>query len=216
MIQCLDCDSVVEKLISDRVDYQRERAIAKELADSGLHFTLLAESRSWNSIRSEIKNRTTPEDFSAFDYLKQKHIQGLYLTGATGTYKTSAAAAMLTEEIRNGGSGKYVSVQSLFTELFGVYAANSTGSRADIIARYADAPNLILDDLGKEKPTEHSGAVLLELLDIRYRKRSGWMIITSNFPLYEIMMRIQRMTDEALAESIVRRIAEMCVVVEMK
>ena len=143
-----------------------------------------------------------------------KTTRGVYLWGEAGSFKTSVAAAFLAREIIDGATGRYVFVPDLFTDLYAIYAAGDSRSRADIVDSLIEVPCLVLDDLGKEKASDHASSVLFEIIDGRYRHQTQgrWTIVTSN---RSPELLCARFTDDT-GEPIARRLSEMCVSVPMK
>lgn len=141
-------------------------------------------------------------------------VGGLYLYGEAGTYKTSVAAAFLAEQVRAGGGGRFVSVPDLFTDLYAIYASDDRRSRADMVDELVTTPRLVLDDLGKEKASDHAAGVVFEILDGRYRNQGPgrWMIVTSNLPIHTLAARFADDTGDPIA----RRLAELTVAVPME
>lgn len=142
-------------------------------------------------------------------------ITGLFLFGPAGTYKTSIAAAFLAEQIAGTreATGRYVSSNDLLADVQASYSREGDETRADIVSRYVRTPRLVLDDLGKEKASEHAANVIFQILDGRYRmqKPGRWTIITSNYTLQQLADRFA-----AAGAAIERRIAELTAAVEMK
>lgn len=203
---CTECDAAVAEELKAREARDRAESLSRRMNESGLPREYRNGSRTVHSIPM-----SGADALSACQMLGQG-VRGLYLYGTAGSYKTTAAAAWLATEIKGGGSGRYVFVPDLLTDLYAVYAGNG-GSRADIVDRLALARHLVLDDLGKEKASEHAAGVIFEILDGRYRnyRQGDWMIVTSNYPLNELCDRFP----VEIGEPIRRRLAEMTVAVPM-
>jgi DNA replication protein DnaC len=76
-------------------------------------------------------------------------------------------------------------------------------------AASASAPyHLFWDDIDKLKPTDFKTEVLFELVDALYRQKHG-LTITANFSLHDLVER------ERLHPAIVRRLDDMCRVIEL-
>lgn len=145
----------------------------------------------------------------------------VYLCGAAGSFKTTLAAGFLARDLAQGRAGKYLFYLNLLTELYAIYGGDSAGTRQEIVGRYATTPRLVIDDLGKERATEHACLALFEILDYRYqvdasaRPGSRWMVITSNLSLADLGAKISAGTDDSIAEPIVRRISELAIEIPM-
>jgi DNA replication protein DnaC len=142
----------------------------------------------------------------------------VYLHGTAGVGKTSVACVLLAEMIRAGSSGLYVVVPDLMSDLRMLYARSKPGdglSSSSLIDPMIEAPLLVLDDIGKEKPSEHAATVLFELLDGRYRRRARgrWTCIASNYPPHVIG---ERFNATEVADPIVRRMTDGATVIEVR
>lgn len=146
--------------------------------------------------------------------LGSSSVPGLYIYGPAGTYKTSVAAAHLAREITGGGTGIYVYLPDLMDQILASYTEDSDETAMAIIARLVNTPRLVLDDFGKEKRSEHSARRVLQILDGRYRRRSGdgWLVVTSNDSISAICDSYH----ENFAGPIMRRLTEMTVNVPME
>lgn len=206
---CADCDNhVADQLAQIAVRRKRER-ITRLLSQSGLPLVYRLGERPWNAL-----SRALGEKARVVDHLASG--KGLYLYGPAGAYKTSLAAAQLTEAILGGVEGRYVYLPDLFTELSAIYSADDSRSRADVIERYATTPCLVLDDFDKIKPSRHSAEVLLAILDYRYRERKSWLIVTANRSADDLLAEVTQGAGESYSEPIMRRISELCVVIPME
>lgn len=204
------CRECYGRKINEIEQRDRREKIEKLFSRSGLPHDYRKGIRTWTQVAAEIG----PDNACAVEILKQG--KGLYIWGGAGPFKTSLAASYLAEMIRSGRSGRYVFVPDLFTELYEIYAAQDHRSRADVVERYALTDCLVLDDLGKERPSEHAASVLMQIFDIRYRENRRWMIVTSNWSLDGLGARLDAGAGTEFAAPIVRRISEMTVSVPME
>jgi len=127
--------------------------------------------------------------------------RSLYLYGPYGSGKTRFACALAKSLIDKGVFVRFVNSGHLMAEIKGIYDGRPT----DALDKAYACRVLVLDDLGKEQPTEHSIAMLYELIDSRYMAGKP-IIVTSNFARDELLARLGR--DIATAESIVSRLCE--------
>lgn len=210
MALCIDCDAEVAREVSARMVRNADDATDARLRKSGLPRDYVTGDRKLGDLPM-----TTAAALTACQMLGDG-LRGLFLFGDAGAYKTSVAAAYLAAQIRGGMTGRYVSMQDLLTDLYAIYAHSESTSRGDLVDALVVTPALVLDDMGKEKLSEHSAGVLFEILDGRYRMKSGWMIATSNFSMDEMCDRITANVGEAIGEPIRRRLAEMTVAIKME
>ena len=211
---CESCDGIVEREQQERAERDRLAAIDSELSRSGLPLAYRDGSRSRRDVR-----KGGARSLALADLLIAGQLRGLYIHGPAGPDKTTLAASLLAELIRAGLSGRFVSVADMITDIDATRAEGALITRADIVKPLIDTQAVVIDDLGKERATDYTAGVLLQILDGRYTKLSDKakqqraLIITSNYPLDGIIDRIR---DETLAEPIRRRIAELTVSLEMK
>jgi DNA replication protein DnaC len=200
---------MVSEALAALVIRDAEEAIAKNLRRSGLPHSYRSGERALGHLPM-----SAGDAISACQMLGTE-IRGAFLSGPAGAFKTSVAASFLASQIRAGGVGRYIAVPDLLTDLYAIYASDDSRSRADIVDALVTTPMLVLDDLGKEKATEHATGVIFEVLDGRYRdaRKGRWTIITSQYVPDTLC---KRFPEQETADAIARRIAEMTVVVKMR
>lgn len=208
MALCIECDRGVDEELARRAARDEHEATERRLRLSGLPLAYRDGSRLLGDLP------LSTADVMSLCQMLGNGLRGLYLHGPAGAYKTSVAAAFLASQIRGGARGLYISVQDLMSDLHASY--NGSGeTRAAIVERLVDAPCLVLDDLGKEKPSEHAAGALFEILDGRYRAATNWLIVTSNYALPELAERLAAGAGEVLADPIRRRLSELTMAVQM-
>jgi DNA replication protein DnaC len=208
-VQCHECDNLVAEEIA-----RRAARDAIERIDLAMRRSKLPTDYASGARRTGDLPGGTHHVLSMCQTLGNG-IRGLYLWGPAGCYKTSLAASFMASQIRGGAVGKYIAMHDLLADIHKSYRSNDTESKADLVAAAVAAPCLVIDDLGKEKASEHAAMVLFEILDGRYRNagKGQWMIVTSNYSLDALC---NRFTVPELADPIRRRLSEMTVAVEMK
>lgn len=128
--------------------------------------------------------------------------RSLYIHGPYGVGKTRFACTLAKQLVNMGVSVRFENSRHFMTELQGMFG----GSRTDALERAYACRVLVLDDLGKEQPTEFAISMLYELVDQRYMADKP-IVVTSNFSRGELMTRLAA-KDAATAESIVSRLCE--------
>lgn len=106
--------------------------------------------------------------------------QNVILTGPTGCGKTYLACALANKACRDGHSVVYRRLPRLAQDLA---VARGDGSYARLLARWAKADVLVLDDWGLAPIGESERRDLLEILDDRHGLRST--IVVSQLPVKE-------------------------------
>ena len=114
-----------------------------------------------------------------------KTIDNLYFFGPAGTGKTHLAIATA----RTAPVRYFLTIKPM--ELARrVRAEESASGEGRVIRRYAEAPVLVIDDLGIEKMTEFMASVLYEVIDWRYMNQPSGLIVTSNIGLDGLAARV--------------------------
>lgn len=212
-IQCAQCDEKVAAYWAARTAREADESALESLRRSGLPIDYRTGSRTLASLPSKVMTNALS---TACSHLGTDLTRGLFLHGSAGSFKTSVAASCLAARIASTGRrGVYSFVPDLMADIHMSYRDEGGGeSRSAIVDRLVSAPFLVLDDLGKEKASEHGAGVIFEIIDGRYRNWSAgrWLIVTSNFDLDALCDRFP----EHIGDPIRRRIAEMAVQIEMK
>lgn len=134
---------------------------------------------------------------------------GLFITGSVGTGKTHLVAAIANQLMMQGQPVICMTMIDLLDRIKRTYDKGTT-SEGDVLKLYETVPLLIIDDMGKEPPTEWGVSKIYTIINNRYE---GYMptIVTTN---YDDKALIKRLTpergDDITAEAIIDRLREMC------
>ena len=150
---------------------------------------------------------------------------GLLLTGNIGVGKTHLAVGILQSLIvEKGVRGLFCDYRELLKEIQHSYNPQVFTTELDILRPVFDAEVLVLDELGASKPTEWVWDTVAHILNTRYNDMRT-TIITTNYPdhaagdgpmtVTQRAMRQESLGDR-IGERMRSRLAEMCVVVEMR
>lgn len=143
-------------------------------------------------------------DESKLDALRDGY--GLYISGSQGAGKTWLASRIAKGWIMNGlGRVRFISSVRLLSEIGDTYSGG--GSESRVIDRYAGCPLLIVDDLGKEVPSQWALSKLFLLFDTRYSEQSP-TIVTTQFGTNALVKRMSKSGDAETALAIVSRFRE--------
>ena len=143
-----------------------------------------------------------------------KNGDSLFLTGAAGSGKTHLAVALANiwladslklygkefELLPSKGYPFFLPAIELFLKIKAVWDADDHGiSEKSILDQYSSCPLLILDDLGAEKISDWSRAVVFAMLDRRHRNYKK-TIITSNLTIKQLAERFDARIASRIAE----------------
>jgi DNA replication protein DnaC len=139
---------------------------------------------------------------------------GLLITGSTGTGKTHIAAAIANYLLDRGTAVICMTERNILAKIRRTYSQHDDDECA-VREVYERVPLLIIDDLGKEKPTEWTLATLYAIVDGRY-ERATPIIVTTNYDAKKLVTRLTptlsdgKKTDVTTATAIMDRLTEMC------
>ena len=148
-----------------------------------------------------------------FQDFKEKG-DGLYFVGSFGTGKTHLAAAISLYLINKGIPVICKTLIDMLGEVRKTFDDDSRVSEYEMLNLYKTVDLLVVDDLGKESPSEWTLATFYAILNERYEACLP-TIITTNYNDQELIERLSRKGDIKTAGAIVSRLHEMCYSVEM-
>ena len=140
--------------------------------------------------------------------------KGLILVGNNGVGKTHLACSIANELIKNGIPIIYGTLINLLAELKNTYDVYNNISEMKIIKLYEKVDLLIIDDLGKEKPSEWGLEKLFTIINSRYENNLP-VIITTNYDQNSLIDRLSINGEIETAKSIISRLYEMCYLVKI-
>lgn len=131
---------------------------------------------------------------------------GIYICGVQGAGKTWLACRLAKGWIYRGmGDARFVSSVKLLSEIGSTYGGN--GSEEQVLAKYSFCDLLVVDDLGKEVPSQWSLSKLFEVFDSRYANNRP-TIVTTQFDTGTLAKRMSKSGDPETAMAIVSRFRE--------
>lgn len=140
--------------------------------------------------------------------------KGLILVGNNGVGKTHLACSIANKLIENGIPVIYGTLINLLAELRNSYDTENNISEMEIIKLYENVDLLIIDDLGKEKPSEWGLEKLFTIINSRYENNLP-VIITTNYNQNSLLERLSLNGEIETARSIISRLYEMCYLVKI-
>lgn len=219
-----------------RYDEEQER-IKKEVEEAKEKEAMRTRIRRYlgdSGIKKRFINRTfekyqvTPENKEAFLTAKQyaegfktysETGDGIFFVGSYGTGKTHLAVAISLYLINKGIPVICKTLIDLLGEIKKTFDDDADIKEHQILNLYKNVDLLVIDDLGKELPTEWMLTTFYSILDERYENCKP-VIVTTNYNDDELVRRLSQRSireggDSKTAESIVSRLYHMCFRVEM-
>ncbi len=181
---------------------QREAAKAAQASE---------ERRRWWAARMRkagIKARYADADHPLAAELADEVMRGrsAYITGDNGTGKTHLASAIALRLLRAGARLRMLTGIDLTLELQATYG--TSGSEVEAMERLCGYDVLIIDDLGKEPPTDWALSRLFAVVNRRYEQMAP-MVVTTNYSRGQLIDRLGRKGDADTAKALVSRLREM-------
>ena len=213
-------------------EYELEKAIANERANRlelMQEFTKKVKKIIKNSNMSKrnldykfenfsvnINNRNVFESIKKYTerLVEKAENKGLIIVGDNGVGKTHLACSIGNALIKNGIPIIYGTLINLLAEVRNSYGIDTNISEMDIIKLYECVDMLIIDDLGKEKPSEWGLEKLFTIINSRYENNLP-VIITTNYNQNILMKRLSLSGENETAKSIISRLYAMCYLVKI-
>ena len=201
-----EMNELEDKLLSldNRLQVQRKKS-EKLLYESGIG------KRFLNASFDNFDRKREPQVYDvAKQYVESFPMndgKGLIFTGGVGTGKTHLAAAICREVIsRYSTTVEFVSYVQLLADIRAAFSNHSEEAYL-LEERMRKADLLVIDDLGKEKPSPFTNELFYRVVNGRYKDRLP-MIITSNYGVESL--------SERLDYPVFSRLAAICRAVEMR
>lgn len=140
--------------------------------------------------------------------------KGLFITGTYGVGKTYLASCIANEVIKNKITVVFGTLIQLLDCIKDTYK-DSDMSDKEYLNLYSSVDLLIIDDLGKEKPTEWVLEKLFLIVNNRYNNYLP-IIITTNYNRNQLRERLCVNKNYSMVDSIISRLYEMCGGIEIK
>ena len=141
-----------------------------------------------------------------------KHGTGAYIVGNVGTGKTHLASAVARLAIDDGMSTIVTDTLDILASLKATFGTDE--SEDDVLSRLSRCKLLVIDDLGKEAPTDWVLSQVFRIVNDRYEQMRP-VIVTTQFSRPELIERLAKNGDEETAVAIVSRLFEMCELISL-
>lgn len=145
---------------------------------------------------------------------KGQERNSILFTGPKGTGKTHLAAAIANQLMERGVPVVFATMIDLLAKIKNSFEHRDNGaSEEEILRLYKTADLLIIDDIGKEQPTEWAMTKIYQIINARYEDYKP-MILTSNYSAEELVERMTPPSGDAnTADATVDRVLEMSYIV---
>ena len=162
------------------------------------------------------KNRQAYENAKKYvdRLLESKTDKGLFITGNCGVGKTFLASCIANEMKKNNNSVVFGTLIQLLDYIKDTYKESNVGDK-EYINVYSNVDLLIIDDLGKEKPTEWVLEKLFLIVNNRYNNYLP-IVITTNYNRNQLRERLCINKNYSIVDSIISRLYEMCGGIDIK
>lgn len=136
----------------------------------------------------------------------------LYISGGYGVGKTHLACAIARHIVRRGKRVRFTTGVDLLLDLQATYGRPE--SERDVLDACAKCPVLIVDDLGKEQPTDWALSRLYAIVNAREANLLP-VVVTSNYEVADLAKRWAG-CDRSTAEALASRLSGMARAIEAK
>lgn len=135
---------------------------------------------------------------------------GLFIAGPPGTGKTHIAAAIANHLIAQGRPVVCMTMIDLLERIKRTYSQTHENEGA-VLNLYKTVPLLVIDDIGKEPPTEWAISTIYNIINGRYEAYLP-TIVTTNYSTDDLIARMtpRETKDDTTARATIDRLMEMC------
>lgn len=156
------------------------------------------------SLEVKMRRARVPERFIRSECETLPDKRSAYLFGPPRSGKTTAACCMIRCALLEKKSALFTTMK----EIADHELSNKAGSR-DFLELLRSVDFLVIDDLGKGTVGEWAVNEVFAVVNDRYCSMRD-LCITSNYSLAQLATALAKHSDAALAQSIARRISDVC------
>ena len=199
-------------------DMRMRMRVAQIIGDSGMHARFLRRTFDTFQITAENQKalmacKKYANTFKEKLYETDPGRNGLFITGPKGTGKTHLAAAIANQLMQEGTGVICMTMIDLLNRIKRTYDQRRQwdASEGGVLKAYKEVPLLIIDDMGKEPPTEWAVSKIYEIINARYEEYLP-TIVTTNYSDSELVRRLtpKDTGDSTTADATIDRLREMC------
>ncbi|MCK5615485.1 ATP-binding protein [Candidatus Pacearchaeota archaeon] len=149
-----------------------------------------------------------PTQRQALDIIRgYKKIKGFYLHGKVGRGKTHLMAATVHEATKRGIASLIVSAPKMLMKLNTI----PFDELESLMAAFENIPYLVIDDIGKERLTDHKKEMMFTILDARWRRSEAKKGATS----FTGQLSPDKLKDKGYDDAMISRIQGMVQVMKI-
>lgn len=191
---------------------ERDRRAAKEVEEARLE---REARRSKRLAKAGIPRRFIAAESEMAEGLRCKAEQGTgaYIVGNVGTGKTHLACAVAVAASDEGAKVRFADSPGLLASIRATYGDRER-TEDDVVRQLVGCDLLVIDDLGKEQPTEWTLTQLFRIIDGRYAAMRP-LVVTSQYERPALARRLAGNGDAETARALVSRLLEMCERIEL-
>ncbi len=160
-----------------------------------------------DKVAHRLERAGIPKAFQSADIARVPELQGvdpsrnMLMVGEAGRGKTYAACAVARHRAQEC-SVRFSTMGDVLLDIQGSYRG---GNPAECVAKYRNATLLVIDDLGKEKPTDYAVGQFFALLNARIDAEKQ-TIVTTNYRSKELLARLAQCGESETALAIMSRL----------
>ena len=216
--QLADEKATEEARIRAEQEQQMRERVARIIKDSGITARFL--QRTFDTFQITNSNRkafTVCKEYA--DTFEKKRPgtnnpdpgrNGLFITGPKGIGKTHLAAAIANQIMNQGTAVICKTMIDLLDGIRTTFDPATQTTSSSVLAIYKDVPLLIIDDIGKEPPTEWAISTIYNIINGRYEALMP-TIVTTNYTDEQLLQRLTPPRGDAVtADAAIDRLREMC------
>ncbi len=191
-----------------KAEEKRKALIQELIGQSGLHKKAL--TRTFDNFQlgfaSQDAAQKCREYVDNFHNIRETEKNGLFIAGPCGVGKSHLAYAIANDLIKKHNIDV---VCATMIELLFKLKESFKDNDKEILNLYKNCSLLIIDDLGKERPSEWVASKIYEIIDARANNIKP-TIVTTNYVSEDLIKKMTPNEDDLTARATVDRLYETC------